>query len=515
MMRMMSSTWRAICTLGLIGACGGAPRHPSTQVEIGLEPAIALQQWYRSQSTCAQGPYEIDLPVSGARWGEQLELRLHTPRRVAINAVIVADGAEVERTAAVFDGGGQVQGKPDNARCIADAHERLTLGRTGTGGGGTPGTPGTTGTPGRLVVPPPDQPTVTAQLDLDTSLVTSSVEVLRFRLPERAAVGGTLPRIRVKFWSIEPNDLAGVLFGVARIEWRPNVSEADYEAHLARVAAAEEARRLRRAEQLRREEEAWRKRQATAPQATPRPTVTVEIDAAAELAADRKREEQRRRRAVEIALEAERRARRTELCARHPEDRDCWGAGGLKVHLDLEAHQRERDAYCAANREDARCWSSGEWARRRVAWDRRVQVARGPKCQPDGPPPAALAETTPPKLSLHADWRPGYYQWSECTWIWLAGMWRVPEADIVAEQTTTAPAAPPAAQVEVAPVAPIHAAVWIAGFWQWSGTSWVWIRGSWQLRPEASATWRVPEWRPRGAVHVLIPGGWVRVGGRR
>ena len=203
------------------------------------------------------------------------------------------------------------------------------------------------------------------------------------------------------------------------------------------------------------------------------------------------------------------------FCATHPEDRGCWGAGGRKVHVELEARKRERAAYCAATPEDARCWSSSEWSSRRGAWDRRVALALTPPAPPDGPPPAPLAEVVPPKLSQNADWRPGYWHWIDGTWVWLAGMWRVPEADILAEQTTTAPAAPPPIQVEAPPPPPVRTAVWIAGFWQWNGTSWVWIPGAWQLRPTASVQWRAPEWKARGAVHILIPGGWVRGGGRR
>ncbi|HEY5947995.1 MAG TPA: hypothetical protein VIV40_21010, partial [Kofleriaceae bacterium] len=153
--------------------------------------------------------------------------------------------------------------------------------------------------------------------------------------------------------------------------------------------------------------------------------------------------------------------------------------------------------------------------RHRDAWDKRIELANAPAAQPDGPPPAPLAEEVPPKLSVNAEWRPGYWHWLDGTWVWLAGMWRVPEADIVAEQTTTAPAAPPALRVEAPPPAPVRSAVWVGGFWQWSGTAWVWIAGSYQLRPSAQVSWRAPEWRARGSVHVLIPGGWIRLGGSR
>jgi len=525
-----------VCLVSL-GACGGSsPRSAApivTSPSIALVPTVSDQIWYRSVSTCAQGPYELELVAEGGRWEEDFELRVSTPRKVALHAVMLVDGVEVGKTADVFDARGPASGTADNTRCVADARERLQLGRATPGGGGSTGTSVPPGTRVTVTNEPPQQPTAPPQLRIDeTGNVTISIKVLKFRLRDRPAPGA---RIRIKFWSIEPNDLEGVLFGALRIAWRPNVPEAAYDAYLVRLAA-EENDRLRRTEDARRlREEEWRRQQAALPPA-PRTQVTVQIDAAAELAAYRKREEERhrreqreaelaakrasewleaeRRRALAEALEAERRMRRAAYCARSPEDRDCWGAGGMKVHLDLAARASERATYCADHREDARCWNQSEWTRRRSAWDARVQIALTPAKPPEGPPPEPLVEVIPPKLSLNADWRPGYWQWTEGTWMWLAGMWRVPEADIVAEQTTTAPAAPPPPQTETAPVAPVRTAVWIGGFWQWNGTSWVWIAGSWQLRPEARVTWRVPEWRPRGKVHVLIPGGWIRIGGQ-
>jgi hypothetical protein len=94
-------------------------------------------------------------------------------------------------------------------------------------------------------------------------------------------------------------------------------------------------------------------------------------------------------------------------------------------------------------------------------------------------------------------------------------MWRVPDDDIASEQTTTAPAPPPPPKPEAPPPPPVAVAVWVPGFWQWSGTTWVWIGGSYQLRPDPRTRWRAAEWQPRGTVHVLIPGGWVRLGGGR
>ena len=599
-MRVMSRLLSPVL-LATLAACGGGRRAPVTVTPpapqpIGIYPQVAHQAWYRVTTSCAQGPFEVEVPIAGAAYGEEVELRLQTPRKVALQAVVLADEDEVAKAGAVFGATGITDGRADNTRCVADARERLALGRGGGGGGpgsGTPGGPGPGGASGGPGTPPPSGPT--PALAIDDRLVTSSIEVVRFRLQDRATATS---RIRIRFWSVEPNDVEGVLFGVTRIDWRPNVSDEAWAAHLAaeaerarqeeaRAAAEEERRRLdqerRRAElearrvaeedqrrlriQLeidaraaeqkriadlritcrsqpkadgcveiagldRRRLELERERQAAwdaerlraeeeRKQAEARLRVQVEYErttgARRRRAAEEARraaEEARRRRELAIALEIEAKTRRERFCATHAEDRGCWGVGGLQVHLEFENRRRQRQEYCGNHPEDARCWTAMDRQRRTSAAQLRIAAAATPPAPPAGPPPAALPETTPPKLSLNATWRPGYWHWIGGQWVWLAGMWRVPESDILAEQTTEAPAAPPPPQAETMPPAPIAATVWIAGFWQWSGTSWVWIPGAWQLRPSATAEWQAPSWRVRGSVHVLVPGAWIRRGSR-
>jgi hypothetical protein len=60
--------------------------------------------------------------------------------------------------------------------------------------------------------------------------------------------------------------------------------------------------------------------------------------------------------------------------------------------------------------------------------------------------------------------------------------------------------APPPPQVEVIPVAPDPAFIWIGGSWEWRGR-WVWAAGHWGPRPHPDAVW--------------VHGGWDRRGGRR
>ena len=471
-------------------ACGGAASAPAHGPKpIALEPVVATQTWYR-----AQGPFEVELPIDHTKWGEETLLLVHTPRRIAIHAVVLADGAEVGKTDGVFDATGPTAGKPDNARCVADARERLAMVHAG-GAGDSGGAGAPTGPTGPSVAAP-SPPTAAAQLVVDSSVVAGSYEIIRWSArPQTRAV-------RIRFWSIEPNDLDGVAFGAAHVVWRPNVSEAEYEAHL---AAVREQQRLAAV----REQQRQAQRQATVVP-SPQVQVVATYDPEAERARAEAELEAEHRRQVAAALEAERVQRRHAFCDAHPDDRDCWGPGGRHVVLDLEQHQRERDGYCGQHAQDARCWTDAERTRRTSAWQHRVDAALTP-IQPDGPPPAPLAETASPQPSTHATWRPGYWQWTDATWVWLAGMWRVPDSDFAGEQTATAPSAPPPPQAEVPTAAPVRAAVWVAGFWMWSGTAWVWVAGSWQLRPEPRVTWRAARWQPRGAVHVLVPGGWVHV----
>lgn len=476
-------------SLAVLAACGGSSHHAATpKVEDPrLIPGVTAH-WYRSPVQCAQGPFEIELPVEDAKYGQELELQLRTPRKVALTAVVLDGDRAINTTEATMDASGRANGAADNSKCVADARERLAYTRAGNGGGST----AVTTTTGTTVAPP--QATTTAQL-VPTDEVVAGVTMVQLKIP----VGARL--IRVRLWSIEPNDLDGVLFGLLHVVWHPNVAEADYEAFIhrpppppppvrvtpVRVEPAVVAVKID-SEAERRREEADRRRQA-------------EREARLQAAAERREREERDR-----AIRAE---QRRLFCASHPDDRGCWGPGGLKLKLELDAHLGERDAYCAGHHEDARCWSAADFKRIEDEDHLRLLAAQTPS-KPTTPPPAPLADAQPPKLSAHAEWRPGYWHWIESTWVWLAGQWRVPEQDIVAEQTTTAPAAPPEPQAETPPPAPVQAAAWTTGFWQWNGATWIWVAGSWQLRPSATVTWRATTWQPRGAVHILIPGGWVR-----
>jgi hypothetical protein len=85
-----------------------------------------------------------------------------------------------------------------------------------------------------------------------------------------------------------------------------------------------------------------------------------------------------------------------------------------------------------------------------------------------GPPPAPLAEVRPLQPTTNATWIAGYWQWTGTTWGWVAGFWRDERL------------AMPAPRVEVPGAMPSASAVWIGGVWQLRGGAWIWVEGRWR-----------------------------------
>ncbi len=234
-------------------------------------------------------------------------------------------------------------------------------------------------------------------------------------------------------------------------------------------------------------------------------------------------------------LEAEREERKRERAERLREARE-RRAKSRKAWRAKSKERAARRAFCASHRDDEGCWGKGGYAghvrrakarraaylKRRAAWRaerarRRAEQATRPQ-PPKGPPPMAKTEDPGPTPSTHARWVAGFWQWSGTTWIWLSGWWRVPEEDLRLQRTAVAPTAPPPARVEAIPEAPCYGAVWLPGHWVWRARTWVWLVGRWTLPPNwrsgVQVRWRTPRWIEfRGGVR-LLPGRWLR-GARR
>ena len=83
------------------------------------------------------------------------------------------------------------------------------------------------------------------------------------------------------------------------------------------------------------------------------------------------------------------------------------------------------------------------------------------------------------------------------------------------EVTTTGPArevvvtrTPPVLRVEAQTVAPGPGYFWTRGYWRWTGTTYVWVPGTWVVRPRPAAVSVEGHWVPRYGGYVWVPGHW-------
>ena len=67
---------------------------------------------------------------------------------------------------------------------------------------------------------------------------------------------------------------------------------------------------------------------------------------------------------------------------------------------------------------------------------------------------------------------------------------------------------PPEPRTEVYGPAPSPQAIWIPGYWKYSGGEWIWIPGYWKRPPRPNAVWVPGHWEPRGPGWAWIPGHW-------
>lgn len=68
--------------------------------------------------------------------------------------------------------------------------------------------------------------------------------------------------------------------------------------------------------------------------------------------------------------------------------------------------------------------------------------------------------------------------------------------------------APPVVRVETQTVSPGSSYVWTRGYWRWTGADYVWVPGSWVVRPRVTAVWVEGHWMRRSDGWVWIAGHW-------
>ena len=66
---------------------------------------------------------------------------------------------------------------------------------------------------------------------------------------------------------------------------------------------------------------------------------------------------------------------------------------------------------------------------------------------------------------------------------------------------------PPPPMVEVRPAPPAAPAVWVAGYWHWTGMQYTWIPGHYG-QPSPGKEWRAPRYTLHDGVYIYEPGGW-------
>ena len=71
---------------------------------------------------------------------------------------------------------------------------------------------------------------------------------------------------------------------------------------------------------------------------------------------------------------------------------------------------------------------------------------------------------------------------------------------------------PPAPVREDRPAPPSPQAVWVSGYWHWSGMQYAWIPGHWDS-PPPGASWSAPVYTVRDGKYFYENGSWNRTKG--
>lgn len=424
---------------------------------VGCGPSISREvhdaRAFRTSERCTQGPLEFTTRAEGARWGEGIELVACTPRAIHGRYEVSMGEARVrsgeygrimhhreDRTAQ----GGHVESvgvsrstdAPDNARCVASDAE---LSQVATTSGGEAVAPSAAAAgPATAAADSPAAPTVElhevtspgASVDSYSLCDAPGLSQVDIADVEIDSVDANA-ELRVRIWSLEPNDLEGVFFVLRRFVMRPSVSDAEWQAHL--------------------DEE------------------------------QREREQQAR----EAQAEADEYQRH---CAAHHEDEDCWGEGGYDAREAREERARrewvargsprpaaepvrrdpsgpppaalaeERPPAPSANAD----WVPGYWNWSGTAWGWLAGRWRVPDTDitagltthaPTAPPAPRTDDDQPPSPAPGAVWCNGHWQWAGAAFVWVKGSWQLP---------------------------PRAGATWVGATWRIGGGGAVFVPGLWR-----------------------------------
>lgn len=79
----------------------------------------------------------------------------------------------------------------------------------------------------------------------------------------------------------------------------------------------------------------------------------------------------------------------------------------------------------------------------------------------------------------------------------------------MAPRGTVVSGPPPPPVAESRPAQPSPQAVWLDGYWHWSGMQYTWIPGRWEV-PPAGARWSAPQYTVHGGTHTYENGRWSK-----
>jgi hypothetical protein len=83
----------------------------------------------------------------------------------------------------------------------------------------------------------------------------------------------------------------------------------------------------------------------------------------------------------------------------------------------------------------------------------------------------------------------------------------VVEAGVSASSGVAVAGPPPEPMREARPAPPNPQAVWVAGYWHWTGMQYTWIPGHWE-QAAPGAQWRAPRYSIHDGTYFYEPGSW-------
>jgi hypothetical protein len=66
----------------------------------------------------------------------------------------------------------------------------------------------------------------------------------------------------------------------------------------------------------------------------------------------------------------------------------------------------------------------------------------------------------------------------------------------------------PAPQSEAVSVSPGQDYVWVKGYYNWDGSHYQWVAGTWVRESSPGAVWVPAHWQPTTGGYVWVPGAW-------